>query len=240
MKIEKGNFYQCKKSIQSPYAKNKNIFEEGHFYMSLLDRTLVDEQGKETVIGSSKSKFSDYFTLVLFNKEDGIDLKLELELCGIKEVFNDPSLAIAIETIQNREDFKDNLSLAKHLTVRLKYNGQCMSEIMIPSLFIDTELQSEGDIQDIARLTYQTLLSSSEMNGRYHLKVIVKNAKEFSYHNILFEKDIPMVCSRDMLICECLNKCYDIVKGLNKLYPNDLVDLIITDVSSLSEYTFHF
>lgn len=86
----------------------------------------------------------------------------------------------------------------------------------------------------------QTLLSTSEMYGKYKLKVIVKNTKEFSYHDILFEKDIPMVCSRDMSICECLNKCYDIVKGLNMLYPNDLVDLIITDASSLSEYTFRF
>lgn len=240
MEIKKGKLYQCKKSIKSPYAKGKNLFEEGHFYLSLTDKTLVDEQGVETVIGGSKSTFSDYFVLVLFNKENCIHLKLELELWGIKEVFNDLNLAIAIETIQNREDFKHNLSVSKFLIVRLKYDGQCLSEIMIPSLFIDTELQSEGDIQDIARLTYQTLLSSSEMNGRYYLKVIVKNVKEFSYHDILFEKDIPMVCGKDMSICECLNKCYDIVKGLNKLYPNDLVDLIITDASSLSEYTFRF
>lgn len=240
MKIEKGNFYQCKKSIQSPYAKNKNIFEEGHFYMSLLDRTLVDEQGKETVIGSSKSKFSDYFVSAFFIKEDGIDLKLELELWGIKEVFNDLSLAIAIETIQNREDFKYNLSLAKYLTVRLKYDEEYMSEIMIPSSFIDTELQSEGDIQDIARLTYQTLLSTSKMNGRYYLKVIVNKSYDLSCYGILFKKNIPMVCSQDMSICECLNKSYDVIKGLNKLYPNDRVSLIITDASSLSEYTFVF
>lgn len=238
-KIKKGNLYQCKKNIVNVDGKSQYAFKEGNFYISLLDGTLVNEEGKNTVIIGGKM-VSDYFVLVLFNKEDGIDLKLELELWGIKEVFNDLSLAIAIETIQNRKDFKDNLSIAKYLTVRLKYGEECLSEIMIPSLFIDTELQSEGDIQDIARLTYQTLLSSSEMNGRYHLKVIVKNAKEFSYHDILFEKDISMVCSRDMSICECLNKCYDIVKGLNKLYPNDLVDLIITDASSLSEYTFHF
>lgn len=234
MEIKKGNLYQCKKNIVNADGKSQYAFKAGNFYISLMDGTLVNEEGKNTVIINNKS-VSDYFVLVLFNKEDGIDLKLELELWGIKEVFNDLSLAIAIETIQNREDFKDNLSIAKHLIVRLKYNEQCMSEIMIPSLFIDTELQSEGDIQDIARLTYQTLLSSSEMNGRYHLKVIVNNGYE-----VLFEKDIPMVCSRDMSICECLNKCYDIVKGLNKLYPNDLVDLIITDASSLSEYTFHF
>lgn len=239
MKIKKGNFYQCKKNIVNADGKSQYAFKAGNFYISLLDGTLVNEEGKDTVVINNKS-VSDYFVLVLFNKENGINLKLELELCGIKEVFNDLSLAIAIETIQNREDFKHNLSVSKFLTVRLKYGEECLSEIMIPSLFIDTELQSEGDIQDIARLTYQTLLSSSEMNGRFYLKVIVKNTKEFSYHDILFEKDIPMVCSRDMSICECLNKCYDIVKGLNKLYPNDLVDLIITDVSSLSEYTFRF
>lgn len=239
MEIKKGNFYQCKKNIVNADGKSQYAFKAGNFYISLMDGTLVNEEGKNTVIISNKS-VSDYFVLVLFNKENGINLKLELELFGIKEVFNDLSLAIAIETIQNRKDFKHNLSVSKFLTVRLKYGEEYLSEIMIPSLFIDTELQSEGDIQYIARLTYQTLLSSSEMNGRYYLKVIVKNTKEFSYHDILFEKDIPMVCSRDMSICECLNKCYDIVKGLNKLYPNDLVDLIITDASSLSEYTFRF
>lgn len=239
MEIKKGNLYQCKKNIVNADGKSQYAFKAGNFYISLMDGTLVNEEGKNTVIINNKS-VSDYFVLVLFNKEDGIDLKLELELWGIKEVFNDLSLAIAIETIQNREDFKDNLSIAKYLTVRLKYGEECLSEIMIPSSFVDTELQSEGDIQDVARLTYQTLLSTSEMNGRYHLKVIVKKVIEFHHPKILFEKDIPMVCSIDMSICECLNKCYDIVKGLNKLYPNDLVDLIITDASSLSEYTFRF
>lgn len=239
MKIKKGNFYQCKKNIVNVSGKSQYAFKEGNFYTSLNDGTLVNEEGKNTVIVGGK-RVSDYFVLAFFTREDGIDLKLELELWGIKEVFNDLSLAIAIETIQNRADFKYNLSLAKHLIVRLKYDEKCMSEIMIPSSFIDTELQSEGDIQDIARLTYQTLLSTSEMNGRYHLKVIVNKNYDLSCHGILFEKDIPMVCSKDMSICECLNKSYDVIKGLNKLYPNDRISLIIIDASLLSEYTFVF
>lgn len=81
MEIKKGNLYQCKKNIVNADGKSQYAFKAGNFYISLMDGTLVNEEGKNTVIINNKS-VSDYFVLVLFNKEDGIDLKLELELWG--------------------------------------------------------------------------------------------------------------------------------------------------------------